>query len=165
MFNFDIGFVLLMLLAVMDLAVLGTLVFFMKTMKASGRNESVRKTAEVLEALAADSAKVAEHWRVQIEGKQQLMRRLSEEMDQKVVSLKLLCSRAEALARSSRAPEGAGLQSPSLTGRERKIISLARTGRNTEEIADRLDLSRREVDLVLGLERKLACLGTEKRAS
>lgn len=159
------GFILLALLVVMDLAVFGAVVFLMKKVKTSGRNETMRKAADLLESLVTDSSKVAEQWRDQIEKKQELMRQMNEQLDERIVSLKLLCSRAEALRQSARTATGSNPEGASLTGRERKIITLARKGRGTDEIADQLDLPRGEVDLVLGLEKKLSRLGAEKVSS
>lgn len=161
----DNGFILLVLLMVMDLAVLGAVVFFMKNVKTSSHNQTMSKAADLLESLVTDSGKVAEQWREQLEKKQHLMRQMNEQLDEKLLSLKLLCSRAEALVQSSRTAEASSPEAPSLTGREKKIITLARKGRRTEEIADRLALPREEVELVLGLEKKLSRLGAEKRAS
>jgi DNA-binding NarL/FixJ family response regulator len=165
MSTIDTSFVMLMFLVVLDLALFGAVVFFIRNVKISGRNEAITKAADLLETLVIDSGKVAAQWRGQIEQKQDLARQMNEELDQKFVSLKLLCSRAEALARNSRTAERTGSEPVSLTGRERKIISLARKGRRTEEIADQLEVPEREVDLVLGLEKKLSRLGAEKRLS
>lgn len=165
MSSLDYGFALILLLVTLDLAVFGAVVFFMKNVKTSSRNENIRQTADLLETLVTDSAKIAEQWRDQVEQKRLLLRQMNEELDQKIVSLKLLCSRAEALARSCQQGTRSSPETGPLTGRETKIISLARTGRRTEEIADQLALPRGEVDLVLGLEKKLSRLGTEKRSS
>lgn len=165
MSTLDAGFALLLLLVVMDLAVFGAVVFFMKNVKASSQNETLRQAADLLEALVKDSGALAEQWREQIEKRQHQMNQMNEALDEKLVSLKLLCSRAEALAPSSRTAESSGPKASSLTGREKKIITLAKKGSRTEEIADQLDLPKGEVDLVLGLEKKLSRLGAEKRLS
>lgn len=165
MSTLDHGFALLLLLVTMDLAVFGAVVFFMKNAKTSSRDGNIKQTADLLETLVSDSTKLAEQWREQVEQKQLLLRRMSEELDEKIVSLKLLCSRAETLARSSQQGMRSGPETGPLTGRETKIISLARKGRGTEEIAAQLALPRGEVDLVLGLEKKLSRLSTEKRLS
>ena len=165
MSTLDNGFILLALLVVMDLAVFGAVVFFMKNVKTSGRNETMRKAADLLETLVTDSSKVAEQWRDQIEKKHDLMRQMNEQLDERIVSFKLLCGREEALRQSPRTATGSTEEGASLTGREKKIITLARKGRRTDEIADQLDLPRGEVDLVLGLEKKFSRLGAEKGSS
>ena len=165
MSTLDNGFILLALLVVMDLAVFGAVVFFMKNVKTSGRNETMRKTADLLESLVTDSSRVAEQWRDQIEKKHDLMRQMNEQLDERIVSFKLLCGREEALRQSPRTVTGSTPEGASLAGREKKIITLARKGRRTDEIADQLDLPRGEVDLVLGLEKKLSRLGAEKGSS
>jgi DNA-binding NarL/FixJ family response regulator len=157
MAHMDLGFMLMVMLAVMDLAVFGVFIFFMKKMKAAVRYEKMQKAAEVFESLLADSGKVAEQWRQEVEKRQELMKHLKEKMDERATSLALLCARAE---RSLQGP-GSIRGSVSLTGRENKIIALARNGRNADEIASRLALPREEVKLVLGLEKKLSRLGTE----
>jgi len=159
------GFIVLGLLMVMDLAVLGAVVLFLKKVKTSSHNQTMKKTADLLESLVADSGKVAEQWRDQIEKKQHVMKQMNEQLDEKLVSLKMVCGRAEALVQSSRMAEGATPGEASFTGREKKIIFLARKGRRTKEIADQLDLPMAEVDLVLGLKQKLSRLGAEQRSS
>jgi DNA-binding NarL/FixJ family response regulator len=157
----DLGFMLMVMLAVMDLAVFGVFIFFMKKMKAAVSYERMQKAAEVFESLLADSGNVAEQWTQQLEKKQELMRHLKEQMDERVTSLTLLCARAESFLKAGRLSPGPIAGSVSLTGRENKIIALARNGRNADEIASRLALPREEVKLVLGLEKKLSRLGTE----
>lgn len=165
MSTLDTGFALLLLLVIMDLALFGAMVFFVKHVKTSSTGETLRQTVELLESLVKDSGSLAEQWREQIEKKQHQMNQMSESLDEKLVSLKLLCGRAEALAQSSRTAGPPGPEALSLKGREKKIIALARKGSRTEEIAAQLDLPKGEVDLVLGLEKKLTRLGSEKRPS
>jgi DNA-binding NarL/FixJ family response regulator len=74
----------------------------------------------------------------------------------------MLCTRAETLLQRCAESRDERPLKTSLTGREKKIIALARTGRRTDEIAGSLALAREEVELVLGLEKKFARLGNEK---
>lgn len=161
----DTGFILWALLMAMELAVIGAVIFFMRNVKASSHNQTTRKTADLLESLVTDSGKIAEQWRDQLEKKQHLMKQMNEQLDEKLASLKSACDRAEALVQSSRTAKPSNPEATSLTGREKKIISMARKGNRTEEIANQLALPREEVELVLGLEKKLSRLGTEKRSS
>lgn len=161
--NLEPHFVLMGLLAVMDLAVLGIFVFFIRKTKTAVSYEKMEKAAEVLESLVSDSGRVADQWSRQLEKKHELMRRLSDQMDERLTSLTLLCTRAESLLQSGRpAPSPAPV---SLTGREKKIIALARRGHRTDDIAGRLALPREEVELVLGLDKKLSGLGAGKVCS
>lgn len=163
--DMSIGSALLVLLTVLDLAVLGVFIVFMKKMKPEGGQEKLLRATEVFESLVTDSAKAAEQLRKQIREKEHLMRRLSQDLDERAVSLKLLCNRAEILLQGRPETRDASPARASLTGRENKIIALARNGRRTEEIAGHLALAKEEVELVLGLEKKLARLGAEKVSS
>jgi hypothetical protein len=156
---------LMVILAAMDLAVFGVFIFFIKKMKTAVSYEKGKKAAEVFESLVTDSDKLAEQWGQQLEKKQELMKKLTEQMDERVASLTLLCARAENLLQARRLSPDAPPGAISLTGREKKIIALARNGSRTDEIAGRLALPREEVELVLGLEKKFSRLGVEKVSS
>lgn len=162
MIRMDTVFAFLALLTVLDLAVLGVFILFMKRMKTRGGHEKLLEATEGFESLVIESAGAAEQLIKEIRKKEDRMRRLSQDLDEKAASLKLLCSRAETLLQNSQENRDARPPKTSLTGREKKIIALARNGRRTEEIAGHLALAREEVELVLGLEKKLARLGTEK---
>jgi len=90
---------------------------------------------------------------------------LTEQIDDRMASLTLLCARAENLLQARRVSPDTPPGAVSLTGREKKIIALARNGSRTDEIAGRLALPREEVELVLGLEKKFSRLGVEKVSS
>ena len=160
--HLDALLVLLALLTALDLAVLGVFVVFMKRMKTRGGHEKLLMATEGFEALVTESAGAAEQLIRQIRREEERMRRLSRDMDEKAVGLNMLCTRAETLLQSCAESRDETPLKTSPNGREKKIIALARNGRRTDEIAGRLALSREEVELVLGLEKKLARLGTEK---
>lgn len=160
--NMDTVLVLLVLLTALDLVVLGVFVAFMKRMKTRGGHEKLLKATEGFEALVMESAGAAERLIGQIKKEEDRLRRLSKDMDEKAVGLKMLCTRAETLLQSCAESRDERPLKTSLTGREKKIIALARTGRRTDEIAGSLALAREEVELVLGLEKKFARLGNEK---
>jgi DNA-binding NarL/FixJ family response regulator len=159
------GSALLILLTVLDLTVLGVFILFMKKMKAGEGREKLLKATEVLESLITESTRGAEQLREAFRRKEERMRRLSEHLDERAMSLRVLCNRAETLLQGCRETAPGRAAKASLTGRETKIIALARNGRRTEEIAGHLALAKEEVELVLGLEQKLARLGAEKVGS
>lgn len=160
--NLEPDLILLVALAVMDAAVLAAFLVFMKRTKAGG-HEAVQKAAEVLESLLADSGKMAEQWTQQLEAKQELMKRLNAQLDDRLSGVTALCTRAESLLQTGRLQPSR--PAAALTGQEKQIIALSRTGLGNEEIAGRLSLPREEVDLVVGLDKKLSRLGAEKAAA
>jgi len=160
--DMDIGSALLILLTVLDGVVLGVFIVFMKKMNTRGGHEKLLKATEVFESLVSESTKATEQLWKEIKKKEEQMRRLSDDLGEKAVGLKLLCNRAETLLQARPESRNTCPAKASLNGREKKIIALSRSGRRTEEIAGHLALAREEVELVLGLERKLARLGTEK---
>ena len=160
--DMNIGSALLILLTVLDAVVLGVFIVFMKKMKTRGGHEKLLKATEMFESLVNDSTKATEQLWKEIKIKEEQMRRLSDDLGEKAVGLKLLCNRAETLLQACPEREHTSPAKASLNGREKKIIALSRNGRRIEEIAGHLALAREEVELVLGLEKKLARLGTEK---
>jgi ATP/maltotriose-dependent transcriptional regulator MalT len=159
--NMDNGFILLVVLTLTELAVLGIFILFIHRMKSRGGDEKLLKATEALESIVTDSDKAAEQLRAELEKKQELMRRLNEQMDARLTTLKLLCNRTETLVRACPENLGSSPSRASLSGREKKILALARNGRGPDEIAGHLALAREEVELVLGMEKKLARLGAE----
>ena len=162
MTNMDHSVVLLIVLTLTELGVLGFFVLFIHRVKRWGGKENLLKATELFESIVTDSNKVAEQWQAELEEKQEVMRRLKEQIDRKIATLQLLCNRTESLVHASPENPDGSAKSAALGGRERKIITLARDGRGTAEIAGRLALAKEEVELVLGLEKRLARLGAEK---
>jgi ATP/maltotriose-dependent transcriptional regulator MalT len=163
--NMDHSVILLIVLTLTELAVLGIFIFFIRKMKGRDGDQKTLKATEMLESIVNDSINSTEQLRVELEKKQELMRRLNEQLDSRLVSLEMFCNRTENLVRACPESLDSGPRRASLSGREKKIIILARNGRGTDEIAGHLALAKEEVELVLGLEKKLARLGAEKESS
>lgn len=163
--NLDAGLMLLVLLTILDLIVLGAFILFMKKVKNRAHEEKLMKATDMLESIVTDAGQAAQQLREELEKKQELMRRLNAQMDERIMGMRSLCNKTQNLLRAATEAPRSETAVASLTGREKKIIALARTGRGTDEIAGHLALAREEVELVLGLENRLTRLGAEKGRS
>jgi len=149
-----------------DIIIVVFFILFIRRLRYSNRGKSSDKTVRMLESLLADADKIAQQFKVQLEEKHHLIRRLNEQLDKRIASLNGFLQRADALL-SSYAHQAADAEcNPlSLNSHERQIIALAGEGYALEEIAKRLSIPEEEVKLVLDLKQKLSQIGKQEGLS
>ena len=141
-----------------DLLLIIFFVVLMKQLKA-GKSKRASSDAEPwprgLEPLLKEAEKVAGQFETQLKEKQRLVRRLNEHLDNRIISLNLLLSRAEVcLASHGNESWGKNGQHKHVYDLQQEIIGLGENGLAPQEIANRVGISEGEVTLVLELKRK-----------
>jgi DNA-binding NarL/FixJ family response regulator len=149
-----------------DIIIIVVFVFVVRRLRYANKGKSFDKTVRMLESLFTDADKIAQQFKVQLEEKHHLIKRLNEQLDKRVGSLNGLLQRADALL-SSHAQQAADAECDplSLNSQERQIIALAGEGYDLKEIAKRLSIPKEEVKLVLDLKQKLSQIGKEEGLS
>ena len=143
-----------------DIIIIVVFIFVVRRLRYPNKGKSFDKTVRILESLFTDADKIAQQFKVQLEEKHHLIKRLNEQLDKRIGSLNGLLQRADALllSHAQQAPD-AEWNPLSLNGQERQIIALAGEGYDIEEIAKRLSIPKEEVKLVLDLKQKLSQIG------
>jgi len=149
-----------------DIIIIVVFIFVVRRLRYPNKAKSFDKTVKILESLFTDADKIAQQFKVQLEEKHHLIKRLNEQLDKRIGSLSGLLQRADALL-SSHAQQAADAECDplSLNSQERQIIALAGEGYDLEEIAKRLSIPKEEVKLVLDLKQKLSQIGKEEGLS
>ena len=149
-----------------DIIIIVVFIFVIRRLRYANKGKSLDKTVRTLESLFTDADKIAQQFKVQLEEKHHLIKRLNEQLDKRIGSLNGLLQRADALL-SSHAQQAidAECNTPSLNSQERQIIALAGGGYDLEEIAKRLSIPQEEVKLVLDLKQKLSQIGKKEGLS
>ena len=151
-----------------DIIIVVVFIFVIRRLRSSNRGKlsDTDKTIKMLESLLTDADKIAQQFKVQLEEKHHLIRRLNEQLDKRIGSLNGLLQRADA-SLTSHAHQAADAEcNPlSLNSQERQIIALAGEGYDLEGIAKRLSIPEEEVKLVLDLKQKLSRIGKEEGLS
>ena len=143
-----------------DIIIIVVFIFVVRRLRYPKKGKSFDKTVRILESLFTDADKIAQQFKVQLEEKHHLIKRLNEQLDKRIGSLNGLLQRADAVLSSHTQQEADAECNPlSLNGQERQIISLAGEGYGLEEIAKRLSIPKEEVKLVLDLKQKLSQIG------
>ncbi len=173
-------------LFIVDLVIVGLLLVFVKKLKpgeaSSSHKESrdaldkVRKNAfksseeiiSMLEPLVRESTVAAKAFEKNLQEKKIVAKRLNHALDDKIISLNLLLSRAETLInvqQSGGLPAGTPAVSNELKSlpnkedvfdQQNRILDCYHQGLDAGDIASRLSIPKGEVDLVIGLKKKFA---------
>ncbi len=143
---------------VVDLLLIILFIVFMRQLRASRAKRAssgVEPLPQVLEPLLKEAKKVAGQFETQLKEKQRLVRRLNEHLDNRIISLNLLLSRAEVcLASHDKESMEKDRSQRHVYDLQQEIIALGVKGIAPQEIADRMGISKGEVTLVLELKRK-----------
>lgn len=143
---------------VVDLFLIILFVVFVKQLRASRVKRAwsgADSLPQVLEPLLQEAEKVAGQFETQLKQKQDLIRRLNEHLDNRIISLNLLLTRAEAcLASDDKESKETNRAQTHVYDLQQEIMALGAKGLAPQEIASRMGISIGEVTLVLELKRK-----------
>lgn len=148
-----------------DAGIVIAFIFFIKRLKTRNEDSPVKDGLKIFESVLADAEKTAAQFNRQLEEKNQLIHKLSRQLDQKIMSINVLLNRADAML-AGRSPAGTPLEKPLVSNRQgEEIIRLAKEGRDLDTIAETLSIPKEEVRLVLDLNKKIARLSREEGAA
>jgi hypothetical protein len=143
---------------VVDLLLIIFFIVFLRQLKASRAKQAssaVKALPQVLAPSLKEAEKVAGQFEAQLKEKQRLVRRLNENLDNRIISLNLLLNRAEVcLASHEKESRGKKRRHRHVYDLQEEIIGLGEKGLAPQEIANRMGISKGEVTLVLELKRK-----------
>jgi len=163
MASFDLKLIMVIILVGLDLAMMVGGILLLKRIRAVGKSDSIRKSAELLESLIAEGDKMADDWSSQLTEKRLLLKTLNEALDNRIASMKRLFKKAQALQGPPRTDLFS--RSPGLMkGHGKEILRLTKQGCRVDDIAERLALPKAEVRLVMDLEKRLSQIQHEKGA-
>jgi hypothetical protein len=148
-----------------DFAIIVVFIFLLRRLAALNKDSSMHKGLQIFESVLTDAEKAAAQFNKQLEEKKELINKLNTKLEQKIMSINVLFNRADALLKDH-LQVGVDQKKPAISSsQEKKIIKLAKAGRDLETIADTLAISKGEVMLVLDLKKKLAQLGHKEGVS
>jgi hypothetical protein len=113
--------------------------------------EDVRKT---IEPVLEDAKALANQFEAQLKEKQNIVRRLNNSLDDRVIGLNLLLKRAESCQINPVSKGDGGHVSMEVHQLQQEVIALSEKGMNPKKIAANLGIAKGEVDLVLDLKKK-----------
>ena len=90
---------------------------------------------------------------------------MNDQLDKRIMSLNILIDRADALLSNSRDKTDTQAASDIHNEQEKRILALAKEGRDLENIADILSIPKEEVKLILDLKKRFSQLGHKEGAS
>jgi Family of unknown function (DUF6115) len=142
-----------------DLIIVIVFIILLKRLRHLDSGRSFDKPAKAFESLLVDADKMALQFKGQLEEKHRLIQGLNEQLDRRIISLKVLLNRADILLSS---PSGGDEESKggetSHEGQQTEMIKLAKEGHSVEKIAQILSIPKGEVKLVLDLKNKFSRL-------
>jgi len=141
---------------IVDLCLIVLFIVFVRQVKALGDRSGASGTEHItdtLEPVLRDAQEVAGQFEVQLKEKQNIVRRLNEHLDRRIISLNLLLNRAEA-SLASGGSKAARHKDKDVCHLQQEIITLSEKGLSSEKIANRLGIAKGEVSLVLDLRKR-----------
>ena len=149
-----------------DIIIVVFFIFLISRFRSSHKGKSFDKVVKIFDSLLTDADKIAGQFKKQLEEKHNLIERLNEQLDKRIISLKVLLNRADVFL-SSHGKEAADLNGTlvSLNSQQTGIIELAKEGHRVEEIANILSIPKGEVKLFLDLKKKFSQIGSEEGVS
>ena len=145
--------------------VLLLLFFYLIRMTNSSRSvnvaaDTVNKITEAIEPLLKDAERTAAAFESQLKEKHQIIRKLNEHLDDRIISLNLLLNRSELYNQDLQEKDKISEPKPHVVDQQKLITSLAQKGLGSENIAKKLSISVGEVELVLDLKKKFSQMET-----
>ena len=143
-----------------DLAIIILFILLVRTLRQSNAASPLQRGVKIFESLLGDADRIAEQFRQQLEEKQNLINRINEKLDKRIISLNELLNRADTLL-SVHGEEAVGASDnlASSSPQQTEIIELAKKGHDFEEIADILSIPKGEVKLILDLNERFTQIG------
>jgi len=141
---------------IVDLCLIVLFIIFVRQVKVLGDRSGASGTEHVtdtLEPVLRDAQEVAGQFEIQLKEKQNIVRRLNEHLDRRIISLNLLLNRAEA-SLASCGSEATRHKDKDVCHLQQEIITLSEKGLSSEKIANRLGIAKGEVSLVLDLRKR-----------
>lgn len=147
-----------------DIAIVVFFIFLLLKFRFPAKKRPIDGALTAFESLLTDADKISGQFKVQLEEKQSLIKRLNEQLDKRIISLNLLLNRADvALSSQHNHGDGPNNDNPvSAVNQQAEILKLAKKGRDLDAIAETLSLPKVEVRLVLDLKQKLSQIGDEQ---
>jgi len=141
---------------VIDLVLVILIIYFLRYFRAGlpkdATNEAVERIIGMLEPLLKEADATAKAFERQLKEKHRIIYNLNERLDTRIISLNLLLNRAET-KQSSGEVFPASPQND-VYDQQKAIVDLFNKGHNAEAVARKLDLPRREVEMVFNLKEK-----------
>lgn len=119
--------------------------------------ESAEKIVALLEPLVKDAEEAARVFQQQILEKKQVIRQLNEALDSRIINLNLLLNRADTCLQGG-SDINRTYGNATMTEFQDSVLELYEQGYDAESIAQKLDVSIQEAELVVTLKRKLIAL-------
>jgi DNA-binding NarL/FixJ family response regulator len=150
--------------------VLLLLFFYLIRMTNSPRSvnistNTVGKLTEAIEPLLRDAERVATAFESQLKEKHQIVRKLNEHLDDRILSLNLLLNRAELYNKEFHEQDKKSQPKSRVANQQKLIVRLAQQGLDSESIAKKLSISVGEVKLVLDLKKEIFANGDRGSSS
>ena len=139
-----------------DLVLVLLMIYFLRYFRGAipkdASNEAVERIIGMLEPLLKESDATAKAFERQLKEKQRIIHQLNERLDTRIISLNLLLNRAE--TRPSSTVEPRFEPKSDVYDQQKAIVDLFNKGQTVDAIARKLDLPRREVEMVFNLKQK-----------
>jgi len=148
-----------------DIAIILVFIVSIKKLRSLKLGPVLSDEVKIIESLLRDADKLTGQFKEQLQEKKHLIKKLNDQMDKKIMSLNLFLNRSDALLSQQREVDDENRAPVSVNSPEEKVLRLAKEGRDIENIADTLLMSKEEVRLVLDIKKKISRLNLKEGGS
>lgn len=158
---FELKYLILSQLAI-DFAIFVVFIILIRRLRILDRGSlSLNSKLEMYESFLTDAGDTSVKFKGMLQEKKDIIKKLNEQLEQKIKSLNNLLNRSDALLFKHRQNHQDDDVQDSLKNNTKKIVELAKEGFDSDYIAENLVIPKEEVLLVLDLKKKISQLDSK----
>ncbi len=125
-----------------------------------------KKVPDLLEPLLKDAYETSAVFANQIKEKKNIINKLNNNLDDKIININMILKRAKQYLQKDESQDGNVKQNENtiepelVSNQQEKILSLHKKGISNEDISKKLNIAKGEIDLIIGLKKKLLNFGS-----
>jgi len=149
-----------------DFAIFVVFIFLIRRLRLLDKgSSSLNSKLKVYESFLTDADKTSAKFKGMLQEKKDIIKKLNEQLENRIKSLNTLLNRTDALLFKHRQSNQDSHVQASLKNHTTKIIELAKEGFDLDYIAECLVIPKEEVMLVLDLKKKISQLDSKEGMS
>ena len=149
-----------------DFAIFVVFIFLIRRLRLLDKGSlSLNNKLKMYESFLTDADNTSVKFKGMLQEKKDIIKKLNEQLEQRIKSLNALLNRSDALLFKHRQNNQNGYVQDSLKNHKKKIVDLAKEGYDLDYISETLVIPKEEVMLVLDLKKRISQLESKEGAS
>jgi len=162
---FELKYLIVLQIAI-DFAIFVVFIFMIRRLRFLDKgSSSLNSKLKIYESFLTDADSISVKFNEMLQEKKDIIKRLNEQLENRIKNLNMLLNRADALLFKHRQSSQDVHVQDSLKNHTKKIVELAKEGFDLDYISESLVIPKEEVMLVLDLKKKISQLDPKEGVS